>query len=113
MRKYYTKFTNVEDENKRKIRELKDITTKCFVNIFFDSSDILLKFIYWVFHKINCRLIEVETNKCKPDEKIIFFFKGCNIMFLWRNKFEEIYGEVDQDIGGKTQLVTVILQYIY
>jgi hypothetical protein len=95
------RFTNLEDEKKRKIRELKDTTTKCFVNIFFDSSEILLKFIYWVYHKINCRLMEVS---CKDDEKIIFFFKGGNIMFLWRRIFETIYGPADKDIIGKTSI---------
>ena len=98
------KYINLETEKMRKIRELKDTSTKCFVNIFFDSSDILLKFVYWVYHKINCRLIEIENKICKPDEKIIFFFKGGNIMFLWRKRFEEIFGGVDQDISGKTSI---------
>jgi hypothetical protein len=95
------KFNDLENEKKRKIRELKDVSTKCFVNIFFDSSEILLKFVYWVYHKINCRLMEVS---CKDDEKIIFFFKGGNIMFLWRRIFEKIYGSVDEDITGKTSI---------
>ena len=98
------KYTNLENEKKRKIRELKDASTKCFVNIFFDSCDILLKFIFWVYHKINCRLIEIERINCKPDEKIIFFFKGGNIMFLWRKIFEEIYGGSDKDIMDKTSI---------
>ena len=40
------KYTNLENEKKRKIRELKDTSTKCFVNIFFESNDILLKFVF-------------------------------------------------------------------
>jgi hypothetical protein len=95
------KFNDLENEKKRKIRELKDVSTKCFVNIFFDSSEILLKFVYWVYHTINCRLIDVP---CNDDEKIIFFFKGGNIMFLWRKIFEEKFGDVDKDISGKTSI---------
>ena len=56
------KYINLENEKKRKIRELKDASTKCFVNIFFDSSDILYKFVFWVYHKINCRLEEIEQH---------------------------------------------------
>jgi hypothetical protein len=95
------KFKNLKDEKNRKIRELKDASTKCFVNIFFDDSQILIKFVYWVFHKINCRLMAVP---CNHDEKIIFFFKGGNIMFLWRKIFEEKFGDVDKDISGKTSI---------
>ena len=98
------KYINLENEKKRKIRELKDTTTKCFVNIFFDSNDILSKFIFWVYHKINCKLLEIQTTHCVSDEKIIFFFKGGNIMFLWRKKFEEIYGGVNKDIASKTAI---------
>jgi hypothetical protein len=98
------KYTNLEDEKKRKIRELKDTSTKCFVNIFFNSSDILFKFVYWVYHKINCALLKIEKTNCYADEKIIFFFKGGNIMFLWRQKFEEIFGDVNKDIGSKTSI---------
>jgi hypothetical protein len=98
------KYTNLEDEKKRKIRELKDTSTKCFVNIFFNSSDILFKFVYWVYHKINCALLEIEKTHCYADEKIIFFFKGGNIMFLWRQKFEKIFGDVNKDIGSKTSI---------
>jgi hypothetical protein len=95
------KFNDLENEKKRKIRELKDVSTKCFVNIFFDSTEILFKFIYWVYHKINCSLIDIP---CQDDEKIIFFFKGGNIMFLWRRIFETIYGPADKDIIGKTSI---------
>ena len=35
------KYTNLENEKKRKIRELKDASTKCFVNIF------LIRVIYY------------------------------------------------------------------
>ena len=95
------KFNDLENEKKRKIRELKDVSTKCFVNIFFDSTEILFKFIYWVYHKINCSLIDIP---CQDDEKIIFFFKGGNIMFLWRKIFEKMHGSADKDIIGKTSI---------
>jgi len=98
------KYINLENEKNRKIRELKDTTTKCFVNIFFDSTDILCKFVFWVYHKINCKLLEIQKAHCVSDEKIIFFFKGGNIMFLWRKKFEEIYGGVNKDIASKTAI---------
>jgi hypothetical protein len=89
------KYTNLDNEKNRKIRELKDTTTKCFVDIFFDSTDILCKFVFWVYYKINCKLLEIQKAHCVSDEKIIFFFKGGNIMFLWRKKFEEIYSGVN------------------
>ena len=98
------KYTNLENEKKRKIRELKDTSTKCFVNIFFESNDILLKFVFWVYHKINCKLTNIEKEICNQDERVIFFFKGGNIMFLWRKRFEEIFGGVDQDISAKTSI---------
>jgi len=98
------KYTNLENEKKRKIRELKDASTKCFVNIFFDSNDILLKFVFWVYHKINCRLEKIQQQYCKADEKIIFFFKGGNIMFLWRKRFEEIFGSANENITSKTSI---------
>lgn len=37
------KYINLENEKKRKIRELKDTTTKCFVNIFF-----LIRMIFYL-----------------------------------------------------------------
>jgi len=98
------KFTNLENEKKRKIRELKDASTKCFVDIFFNSGDILIKFIFWVYHKINCRLLEIQKDHCQADEKIIFFFKGGNIMFLWRKRFEEIFGHANINITSKTSI---------
>ncbi len=54
------KYINIENDKKRKIRELKDVSTKCFTNIFFDSTKMLFRFVFWVYHKVNCELMKVQ-----------------------------------------------------
>ena len=98
------KYINLENDKKRKIRELKDVSTKCFTNLFFDSTKMLFRFVFWVYHKVNCELMKVQQEYCQPGEKIIFFFKGGNVMFLWRKKFEESFGPVNPDISNKTSI---------
>jgi len=98
------KYINLENDKKRKIRELRDASTKCFTNIFFDSTKMLFRFVFWVYHKVNCELMKVQQKYCNRGEKIIFFFKGGNIMFLWRKKFEQAFGPVNADISKKTSI---------
>jgi len=98
------KYINLENDKKRKIRELKDASTKCFTNIFFDSTKMLYRFVFWVYNKVNCELMKVQQEYCNRGEKIIFFFKGGNVMFLWRKKFEESFGDVNADISKKTSI---------
>jgi len=74
-----------------KLRTLKDTSTSTFVKVFLSDPETILKFTFYIYHKINCQLKEIEKNICNPStEKIIFFFKGGNVMHLFKKKFEDI-----------------------
>lgn len=88
------------NDKTHKIRELRDESTKVFTETFFGNNKTLFRFIFWVYHKINCALEPIRKELDKS-EKILFFFKGGNIMFLWRKKFEERFGKSQSVISDK------------
>ena len=73
-----------------KFRSLRDVVTDAYVEIFFGDVKNLMKMVNFVYHYINDRIevLKPQILNERDGEDIIFFFKGGNIMFFWRQKIE-------------------------
>jgi hypothetical protein len=92
-----------EDTEFSKIRVLRDISTKCYVNNILNNDNTLFNLVQILFIYINSNILNATKQHLIDDEKILFFFKGGNVMYFWRKKIEAQFNfERDENIYKNT-----------
>ena len=86
-------FGQIINNDHHKFRELKDNSTDSYVQTFFADNDLFAKMIIYIYGYIQYNIdyiIRNMTDQLTENEKILFFFKGGNIMHIYREMFDKI-----------------------
>jgi hypothetical protein len=86
--KKISNFDNREIEGAEKIRRIRDQTTDAYCEVFLNSESIYLKMIIYIFYSYVNFFVEriIRQGKLINNERVIFYFKGGNVMHFWRKR---------------------------
>lgn len=86
--KKISNFDNRVIEGEEKIRRIRDQTTDAYCEVFLNSESIYLKMIIYIFYSYVNFFVEriIRQGKLINNERVIFYFKGGNVMHFWRKR---------------------------